>query len=182
MQPTCCDLHVRSVSDAVLIMHAVAVGVRPMITRRLDVEGRNSIRSGNVYVWEERGPHTDVTGSIKPFDSFDAQRWTDSIGWGPSKVRDGFLFYTQKTLAHQNHIFRASYADGFDPASNALTKQTYTAFVQTKQGKRKWHLIAYYIQDRLESHLTVDDFPDLMALEVPIENYASARSPKGRPD
>ena len=33
-----------------------------MITRRLDSDERAALRSGNVYAWEERGQHTEVTG------------------------------------------------------------------------------------------------------------------------
>lgn len=33
-----------------------------MVTRRLDTEERRAVRPGNVYVWEERGRHTEATG------------------------------------------------------------------------------------------------------------------------
>jgi hypothetical protein len=33
-----------------------------MVTRRLDTEERSLISPGSVYVWEERGPHAELTG------------------------------------------------------------------------------------------------------------------------
>lgn len=52
----------RSPQDAQVIFHAVAVGVLPMVTRRLDTEERRAITSGSVFVWEERGPNPEATG------------------------------------------------------------------------------------------------------------------------
>lgn len=52
----------RSPPDAQVIFHAVAVGVLPMVTRRLDTEERRAITSGSVFVWEERGPNPEATG------------------------------------------------------------------------------------------------------------------------
>lgn len=48
--------------DAHIIFHAVSLNILPIITRRLDSDERANLRSGNVYAWEERGPHTEVTG------------------------------------------------------------------------------------------------------------------------
>ena len=33
-----------------------------MVVRRLDAEERKMIKSGDVHVWEERGPGTEATG------------------------------------------------------------------------------------------------------------------------
>ena len=61
-RPTCTDVRVRSVSDALVIFYAVSIGVLPIVSRRLDSEERRCIRSGSVYVWEERGPDAEATG------------------------------------------------------------------------------------------------------------------------
>ena len=52
-----------------------------MISRRLDNDERAALRSGNVYAWEERGSHTEVTG-------LGIERFTEGRRWGPSRVRD----------------------------------------------------------------------------------------------
>jgi hypothetical protein len=53
----------------------------PMITRRLDADERLALRSGCIYAWEERGPHTEITG-------LGIERFTEGRRWSPSRVRD----------------------------------------------------------------------------------------------
>ncbi|KAJ8517793.1 hypothetical protein ONZ45_g5077 [Pleurotus djamor] len=88
-RPTLQNTRIRSTRDALQVFYAVARNVLPLITRRLDAEERRAITPGNVYVWEERGANTEATG-------LGMERWTDGMGWGPSRVRDEFLFYHQK--------------------------------------------------------------------------------------
>jgi len=59
---TCRDLQIRTPQDARIVFHAVALNLLPMITRRLGPEERHQIRSGSVFVWEERGSNSDSTG------------------------------------------------------------------------------------------------------------------------
>ncbi|KAF5344001.1 hypothetical protein D9758_012880 [Tetrapyrgos nigripes] len=174
---TCTNLRVRSPSDARVIFHAVLLNVLPMVTRRLDSEERSLISPGSVYVWEERGPNAELTG-------VGIERWTDGIRWGPSRVREGFLFYHEKQDHH--HPFSDSSYDSYNSRHGAsrsiLIKQTYTVFVDTPRGTRKWHLIAYFTEESLDYLQTIDDLPHLASLPVPHGKYKSARSTKGRPE
>ncbi|KAF5380365.1 hypothetical protein D9615_004734 [Tricholomella constricta] len=156
-----------------------------MVSRRLDTDERRYITSGCVFVWEERGPNAEATG-------IGIERWTDSIRWGPSRVRDEFLYY---------HEREATPIDRETPSSSCATsplhpgqlargqrrgnliKQTYSVFVETARGRRKWHLIAYFTQDSLDYLRTVDDLPHLASVSVPPGKYRSARSGNrgGRP-
>jgi Gti1/Pac2 family transcription factor len=52
-----------------------------MISRRLDADERRALRPGCVYAWEERGPHTEITG-------LGIERFTEGKRWSPSRVRD----------------------------------------------------------------------------------------------
>lgn len=79
--PTCTNIRIRSTRDAHIIFHAVSLNILPIIARRLDAEERAALRSGCVYAWEERGPHTEVTG-------LGIERFTEGRRWGPSRVRD----------------------------------------------------------------------------------------------
>ncbi|THU86554.1 hypothetical protein K435DRAFT_868167 [Dendrothele bispora CBS 962.96] len=166
-----------SPSDARVIFHAVLLNILPMVTRRLGSEERSLITPGSVYVWEERGPNTELTG-------VGIERWTDGIRWGPSRVREGFLFYHEK----QDHHYPYSdssfdpYASGRDTSRVILIKQTYTVYVETPRGTRKWHLIAYFTEESLDFLQTIDDLPHLATLAVPHSKYKSARSTKGRPE
>jgi len=103
------------------------------------------------------------------------------IRWGPSRVREGFLFYHEKPGPH--YLFAESgYSSKYDPSRELLIKQTYTVFVETDKGPRKWHLIAYFTEESIESLKCIDDLPQLASLHVPHANYRSARSAKGRPE
>ncbi|KAF8635234.1 hypothetical protein AX17_004007 [Amanita inopinata Kibby_2008] len=177
---TCTGLRIRSPADARIIFHAVRIGVLPMVTRRLDTEERSLISPGSVYVWEERGPHAELTG-------VGIERWTDGIRWGPSRVREGFLFYHEKQTPQ--HMYSDPTYDMAGPSSlsndvsrNSLIKQTYTVYVETSKGQRKWHLIAYFTEESIERLKCIDDIPHLTSLQVPHGKYKSARSAKGRPD
>ncbi|KAF9236365.1 Gti1/Pac2 family-domain-containing protein [Melanogaster broomeanus] len=179
-QPTCTRLRVRSPQDAQVIFHAVALGVLPMVTRRLDTEERRAISSGSVFVWEERGPNPEATG-------LGIERWTDGKRWGPSRVRDEFLFYQEKdpdpveldlnsdsdtTLGSGSRLQNGS---RHEPIRSCLVKQTYSVFVDTPRGRRKWHLIAYFIGETVDHLRTVSDIPELARLNVPAGKYRSAR-------
>jgi len=145
-----------------------------MVTRRLDTEERGLIQPGSLYVWEERGPHAELTG-------VGIERWTDGIRWGPSRVREGFLFYHEKSQqSYSDHLYGAEKA-AKNPRT-VLIKQTYTVYVDTPRGQRKWHLIAYFTEESMERLRTIDDIPPLARIHVPPGKYKSARSAKGRPD
>ena len=73
-----------------------------------------------------------------------------------------------------------------------LVKQTYSVFVETNRGQRKWHMsapfvfITYYITNRrsiavyfipatVDRLRTVDDIPGLTQIRVPLGMYTSAK-------
>lgn len=170
---TCTGIRIRSPSDARVIFHGVVLDILPMVTRRLDTEERSLISPGHVYVWEERGPHAELTG-------VGIERWTDGIRWGPSRVREGFLFYHEKQAS--GHFCSDSLSSSSDYSRTILIKQTYTVFVDTPRGQQKWHLIAYFTEESLDRLQSIEDIPELASLRVPHGKYKSARSAKGRPD
>ena len=86
-QPTCTNVRIRSTADAHKIFGSIQQGLLHMVTRRLDAEERHALRSGCVYAWEERGPHSEITG-------LGIERFTEGRRWSPSRVRDVcFLFF-----------------------------------------------------------------------------------------
>ncbi|KAG6873450.1 hypothetical protein C0995_015539 [Termitomyces sp. Mi166 len=78
---TCTGIRIRSPADARVIFHAVLLNILPMVTRRLDNEERGLITPGSVYVWEERGPHAELTG-------VGIERWTD------------VAYFTEESIEH----------------------------------------------------------------------------------
>ncbi|PFH49751.1 hypothetical protein AMATHDRAFT_62499 [Amanita thiersii Skay4041] len=170
-QPTCTGLRIRSTSDAHVIFHAVSLKLLPMITRRLDTEERRAVASGNIFVWEERGHNSESTG-------LGIERWTDSRRWGPSRVKDEFLYYHEREATDPD-VISDSDASGQGSIRN-LIKQTYSVFVETPRGRRKWHLIAYFTEASRNYLRTIDDIAQLASLHVPPGRYRSARCKGGR--
>jgi hypothetical protein len=81
--PTCVRTRVRNVHDAQVILHAVLLGILPMVRRRLDDDERLALRPGHIYVWEERNHSPLESNSLESI-----QRFTDGRSWGPSKARE----------------------------------------------------------------------------------------------
>ncbi|GLB37789.1 putative gti1/Pac2 family protein [Lyophyllum shimeji] len=146
-----------------------------MVSRRLDTDERRYIMSGCVFVWEERGPNAEATG-------LGIERWTDSIRWGPSRVRDEFLYYHEREPTPIDKDSSSSDSASSSPSRargsrrGNLIKQTYSVFVETCRGRRKWHLIAYFTQETVNYLRTIDDFPILASMRVPPGRYRTARA------
>ncbi|KAL1945933.1 hypothetical protein VTO73DRAFT_1935 [Trametes versicolor] len=169
--PTATGIRIRSMADAHVIFHAVSLGVLPIVSRRLDIDERRYIHSGCVCVWEERsacGEGSSATG---------IERWTDGRRWGPSRVRDEFLYYQEKLPEFEADEELAALI-----YESRLIKQTYSVFVDTPTGRRKWHLVAYFTGETHERLLTVDDVLELAAVRplVPPGKYTTARLARQR--
>ncbi|KAG6916421.1 hypothetical protein DXG01_006825 [Tephrocybe rancida] len=217
-KPTLQNVRIRSVRDALQIFHGVATKCLPLITRRLDAEERRAIGSGNVYVWEERGANTEPTG-------LGMERWTDGMGWGPSRVRDvrnsfslwfnvpthskphhqEFLFYNQKNPNYgeglvnpvtpwaqmmqrrEQPMLHTSESAYMTIQRERLVKQTYSVHVTLPADSprgvvRKWHLTAYFNQQRLDELGTIDGIRGVGDVPVPDGLFKSARAGKMRRD
>ncbi|KAI0759879.1 hypothetical protein BD413DRAFT_607438 [Trametes elegans] len=165
--PTCVGMRVRCVRDAEMILHAVALGIRPMIHHRLADEDRLALAPGCIYVWEERSSNPlEATGQ-------EIQRFTEGRSWGPSRARDNFLIYYEKdsparsSILHRKNVRNAP----------QFIKQTYSVYVDYPKNSRKWHLNAYYTQESLETLMTVDDVPIFrMVGKIPPNKYVCARN------
>src|SRR5271168_5467402 len=73
--------YVRTPLDAILLFEACRLGVLPRVQRRLSEKERMSIRSGSVFVWDER--------------EAGMRRWTDGKAWSASRVSGSFLTYRE---------------------------------------------------------------------------------------
>ncbi|KIP01117.1 hypothetical protein PHLGIDRAFT_131367 [Phlebiopsis gigantea 11061_1 CR5-6] len=189
-QPTLAHVRVRSTRDALHIFYAVARGVLPMITRRLDAEERRAIVPGNVYIWEERCANAEITG-------LGMERWTDGISWSASRIAQEFLFYRQRDSDQDSNHPSAQWASIMkrrDPRGSAanprsevdrLIKQTYSVHVSLPADRdrgltRKWHLTAYFSQATLDSLGTIDGIPTVGDVAVPSGWFKNARASKAR--
>ncbi|UZJ53146.1 hypothetical protein CBS101457_002466 [Exobasidium rhododendri] len=73
--------YISSTHDALIIFECVARGMMPKITRRLREDERKLIRSGQIFIFDEK------ESGIK--------RWTDGLLWSPSRILWNFLVYRQ---------------------------------------------------------------------------------------
>ncbi|KAF1800026.1 Gti1/Pac2 family-domain-containing protein [Mucor lusitanicus] len=72
---------IESTTDALLVFEACRRGKLPKISRRLQDRERGSIKSGTVFVFDEK------ESGIK--------RWTDGLVWSPSRILGNFLIYRE---------------------------------------------------------------------------------------
>ncbi|KAJ4468805.1 Gti1/Pac2 family-domain-containing protein [Lentinula aciculospora] len=199
-RPTLESVRVRSTRDALQVFYGVATNKLPLISRRLDAEERRAIVAGNVYVWEERGANTETIG-------IGMERWTDGMGWGPSRMCIGtdFLFYHQKESDVEDdplspvtpwaQLLRREPSSQLSRLSNTphsieterLVKQTYSVHVSLPADRprgivRKWHLTAYFSQEKLSELRTIDSVQGIGNVLVPEGIFRSARANKARRD
>ncbi|TCD67877.1 hypothetical protein EIP91_011875 [Steccherinum ochraceum] len=89
----------------------------------------------------------------------------------------GFLYYNEKLPEIADPVAAAALLP------NRLIKQTYSVWVGTPEGKRKWHLVAYYTDDTQErlrpsdeviAHILGGQPP-----QIPVDAFEPARQPKG---
>ncbi len=73
--------YVRTPADAIKLFEACRLGILPRVQRRLSEKERKSIRSGSVFVWDER--------------EAGMRRWTDGKSWSASRVSGSFLTYRE---------------------------------------------------------------------------------------
>lgn len=73
---------IKSTMDGLVLFEACLVGKLPHVARRPhDRERSELIKSGNVFIYEERA------SGIK--------RWTDGVSWSPSRILGNFLLYRE---------------------------------------------------------------------------------------
>ncbi|KAJ9496762.1 Gluconate transport-inducing protein [Exophiala xenobiotica] len=142
--------HVRTPTDAIILFEACRLGILPRVQRRLSEKERQNIRSGSVFVWDER--------------EAGMRRWTDGKSWSASRVSGSFLTYREMegkrggnsfvTPANKGTKTPDSVADdpsqsgegeegpdGYRYKPDGLMKQSFS--ITTSQSQHL-HLISYY--------------------------------------
>ncbi|KAL1923916.1 uncharacterized protein VTP21DRAFT_6951 [Calcarisporiella thermophila] len=140
--------HVKTPHDALLLFEACRQGVFRRVQRRLSDKERDAIRSGAVFVWDEK--------------EAGMRRWTDGRNWSPSRVSGSFLSYRE--LEHRrrdSRITTTSIHSGDDTdvetrrsfiyRPDGLVKQSYSI---TTADNRRLHLIGYYYKRDLHRFKT----------------------------
>jgi Gti1/Pac2 family transcription factor len=143
---------VRSPTDAIILFEACRLGMLPRVQRRLSEKERQLIKSGSVFVWDER--------------EAGMRRWTDGKSWSASRVSGSFLTYREMEGKRGGSGFAPVTAaragrtpdstrgsdedtemageegpDGYRYKPDGLMKQSFS--ITTSQGAHL-HLISYY--------------------------------------
>lgn len=149
--------HVRSPQDAIILFEACRLGLLPRVQRRLSEKERQGIKSGSVFVWDER--------------EAGMRRWTDGKSWSASRVSGSFLTYREmegkrgssNAYSAPSRIGRqgrtpngdsdsdgmdAEGPDGYRYKPDGLMKQSFSI---TTANHQKLHLISYYARSHPNS-------------------------------
>ncbi|KAL2106813.1 hypothetical protein VUR80DRAFT_6187 [Thermomyces stellatus] len=146
---------VRTPADAIKLFEACRLGIFPRVQRRLSEKERQSIRSGSVFVWDER--------------EAGMRRWTDGKSWSASRVSGSFLTYremegkrgggfgsSRKGAGKTPESGRGSdedqddgEPDGYRYKADGLMKQSFS--ITTSAGQHL-HLISYFTKSHSQSN------------------------------
>lgn len=139
---------VRTPADAIKLFEACRLGLLPRVQRRLSEKERQSIRTGSVFVWDER--------------EAGMRRWTDGKSWSASRVSGSFLTYremegkrgggfgtssrrsagkTPDSGRGSDDVSDDGEPDGYRYKADGLMKQSFS--ITTSQGQHL-HLISYF--------------------------------------
>ncbi|KAF1809031.1 hypothetical protein P152DRAFT_461893 [Eremomyces bilateralis CBS 781.70] len=145
--------HVRTPQDAIILFEACRLGLLPRVQRRLSEKERQQIKSGSVFVWDER--------------EAGMRRWTDGKSWSASRVSGSFLTYREMEGKRGGNGYTGSHPprrtgrtspeepkngesedhdpdegpDGYRYKPDGLMKQSFS--LTTNSGQHL-HLISYY--------------------------------------
>ncbi|KAK4497917.1 hypothetical protein PRZ48_010572 [Zasmidium cellare] len=142
--------HVRTPADAIILFEACRIGLLPRVQRRLSEKERQSIKSGSVFVWDER--------------EAGMRRWTDGKSWSASRVSGSFLCYREMEGKRGGSSFDKGNRDGMTGQDgdsdggpdgyrykpDGLMKQSFS--ITTNQGQHL-HLISYYSRSATANNL-----------------------------
>jgi hypothetical protein len=168
--------HVRTPNDAIILFEACRIGLLPRVQRRLSEKERQQIKSGSVFVWDER--------------EAGMRRWTDGKSWSASRVSGSFLTYREmegkrggSALPVAPAAKRASGKspegsatdnsdgegpDGYRYKADGLMKQSFSI---TTSSSQHLHLISYYSRSNSNNLPQPTNDPQLRHIQPPKNMY-----------
>ncbi|KAF2274812.1 uncharacterized protein EI97DRAFT_401299 [Westerdykella ornata] len=167
--------HVRTPADAILLFEACRLGLLPRVQRRLSEKERQQIKSGSVFVWDER--------------EAGMRRWTDGKSWSASRVSGSFLTYREMegkrgSFPPNGQGQRRTDGRSPDPSANGesegegpdgyrykpdgLMKQSFSI---TTQSGQHLHLISYFSRSHCGSLMQPTQDPTLRHIRPPRNMY-----------
>ncbi|KAG0735549.1 hypothetical protein G6F57_007338 [Rhizopus arrhizus] len=161
---------IETTTDTLLVFEACRQGILPKINRRLQERERGAVKSGTVFVFDEK------ESGIK--------RWTDGLVWSPSRILGNFLIYREldgrellddkqpnrpyideeHKTSDQERALVGSLTDTYKFKLGGLIKKTLS--IQVNGSSQ--HLISYYTkEDVLDGKLsTPSSIPELSSIRI----------------
>ncbi|KAH8727825.1 Gti1/Pac2 family-domain-containing protein [Phaeosphaeriaceae sp. PMI808] len=170
--------HVRTPNDAIILFEACRIGILPRVQRRLSEKERQQIKSGSVFVWDER--------------EAGMRRWTDGKSWSASRVSGSFLTYREMEGKRGGSALPLPTApvvkrpsgkspdgsatgdsdgegpDGYRYKADGLMKQSFS--ITTSSGQHL-HLISYYSRSNSTNLPQPTNDPQLRHIRPPKNMY-----------
>ncbi|CAO3597049.1 unnamed protein product [Absidia cylindrospora] len=182
--------YIETTQDSLLVLEACRRSLLPTVSRRLQEKERKLVRSGFVFVFDEKN------SGIK--------RWTDGLVWSPSRILGNFLIYRElekripkrkkpsmdmtgrnrhrsnsiadhhqqqqvngssmKQQQHKERQLVGSLSDAYNFKEDGLIKKTMSLIVDGSP----LHLISYYHPDDVVARKlrTPSTVPELVNLEI----------------
>lgn len=167
--------YVRTPLDAIILFEACRIGILPRVQRRLSEKERQAIKSGSIFVWDER--------------EAGMRRWTDGKSWSASRVSGSFLTYRemegrQRSEDESNHESLTANnqhnsedssqpTDGYRYKPDGLMKQSFSVTTSTNL---KLHLISYFTRSQNDLIVPSEDI-NLKNITIPKGLYPDASAP-----
>ncbi|PPQ98748.1 hypothetical protein CVT24_003445 [Panaeolus cyanescens] len=164
--PTLENAYIQTINHAHQLFFAVVQGRLPLVQRRLNLEEMRNIKSGDIYVWEDK--------IMTPNEFLQVPRWVDAKTWGPSRVQDGFLVYQQRLSANQGLPYSSN--KDISTKIEPLVKKTYSAYTTlfTTGTRIKLNMIAYFTPSKMQG-LTINNIPGMGDTIIEDGLFQSAR-------
>ncbi|KAL2208264.1 hypothetical protein CC79DRAFT_1245314, partial [Sarocladium strictum] len=148
--------YVRTPDDAIKLFEACRLGLLPRVQRRLSENERQLIRSGSVFIWDER--------------EAGMRRWTDGKSWSASIVIGSFLTYREMERK-QGGGFRNDKRNGskedYRYKADGLMKQSFSITTSTGQ---HLHLVSYYSRPQPgQPEMTQPSSDPALCAVIPVE-------------
>ncbi|CAG8527157.1 2402_t:CDS:2 [Ambispora gerdemannii] len=180
--------YVKTPQDAILLFEACRMGYLARIQRRLSERERSAIRSGSVFVWDER--------------EAGMRRWTDGKSWSASRVSGSFLTYreleskrkTNSRGSNNPNDLSSEDTDSSESYSNSGKKIASTteqcrykhgglvkqSFSITTNNHQKLHLICYYTKaDVIGEKLQIPLQDEKLKIPIPKGMYPETQNVDG---
>lgn len=153
--------YVRTPLDAIILFEACRIGLLPRVQRRLSEKERQAIRSGSVFVWDER--------------EAGMRRWTDGKSWSASRVSGSFLTYREMEGRQRSDDDDDDEhpSEGYRYKPDGLMKQSFSVSTSTNL---KLHLISYFSRNHNDLMVPSHDV-NLKSIVIPKGLYPDASAP-----